>query len=131
MIIIAGSGMCESGRILHHLKNNIEESRNTILVVGYMAADTLGKKIVEKTSFVRIFGVEYELNAEVIVINAFSGHADKRELCDFALGCRPLKRIFLVHADPEQSQALFQALTQENMSAYIPAKDEEVLLSQA
>jgi len=129
MIIIAGSGMCESGRILHHLKNNIEESRNTILVVGYMAADTLGKKIVERARFVRIFGVEYELNAQVIVINAFSGHADKNELCDFALGTQPLKRIFLVHADPNQAQALLQILMQKNLNAYIPTKDEEVLLS--
>ncbi|MFH1269543.1 MAG: MBL fold metallo-hydrolase [Candidatus Omnitrophota bacterium] len=129
MIIIAGSGMCESGRILHHLKNNIEDSRNAILVVGYMASDTLGRKIVERAKFVRIFGVEYELNAEVIVINAFSGHADKNELCDFALGAQPLKRIFLVHADPDQSQALFQALIQKNLNTYLPRKDEEVLLS--
>ncbi|MDP3731901.1 MAG: MBL fold metallo-hydrolase [Candidatus Omnitrophota bacterium] len=128
MIIIAGSGMCESGRILHHLKNNIEESRNTILVVGYMAANTLGKKIVERLRSVRIFAVEYELNAEVIVINAFSGHADKNELCDFALAAQPLKRIFLVHADPDQAQALFEALTQKNLNAYMPVKDEEVLL---
>ncbi len=129
MIIIAGSGMCESGRILHHLKNNIEESRNTILVVGYMAANTLGKKIVERVRFVRIFGVEYELNAQVIVINAFSGHADKNELCEFALACQSLRRIFLVHADPDQSRALFETLTQKGLNAYIPAKDEEALLS--
>ncbi len=129
MIIIAGSGMCESGRILHHLKNNIGDSRNTILVVGYMAANTLGKKIVERVRFVRIFGVEYELNAQVIVINAFSGHADKNELCEFALACQPLRRIFLVHADPDQSRALFETLTQKGLNAYIPAKDEEALLS--
>jgi len=128
MIIIAGSGMCESGRILHHLKNNIEESRNAILVVGYMAANTLGKKIVERMRFVHIFGVEYELNAEVIVINAFSGHADKTELCDFTLAASPLKRIYLVHADPDQAQALFEALTQKGLNAYMPKKDEEVLL---
>jgi len=129
MIIIAGSGMCESGRILHHLKNNIEDSRNTILIVGYMAVDTLGRKIVEHARSVRIFGVEYELNAEVTVINAFSGHADKNELRDFALGAQPLKRIFLVHADPDQAQALFQVLTQNNLNAYMPVKDEEALLS--
>jgi len=129
MIIIAGSGMCESGRILHHLKNNIEDSRNTILVVGYMAANTLGKRIVEKVPFVRIFGVEYELNAEVVVINAFSGHADKNELCNFVSACLPLKRIFLVHGDLDQSQGLTDALTQKGLNAYIPAKDEEVLLS--
>lgn len=129
MIIIAGSGMCESGRILHHLKNNVEESRNTILVVGYMAANTLGKKLVERVRFVRIFGVECELNAQVVVINAFSGHADKNELRDFALGCQPLKRIFLVHADPDQSEALVQVLAQKNLNVHIPTKDEEILLS--
>ncbi|MDD4940025.1 MAG: MBL fold metallo-hydrolase [Candidatus Omnitrophica bacterium] len=129
MIIIAGSGMCESGRILHHLKNNIEESRNSILVVGYMAKDTLGRKIVERSRFVRIFGVEHELNAEVIVINSFSGHADKNELCDFALAASPLKRVFLVHSDPEQAQALSDALNEKNIKNYIPSKREEILLS--
>lgn len=129
MIIIAGSGMCESGRVLHHLKNNIEDSRNSILVVGYMAVDTLGRKIVERSRFVRIFGVEYELNAEVVVINAFSGHADKNELCDFVMSAEPLKRIFLVHADPDQSQTLYQTLINKGLNAYLPRRDEEVLLS--
>jgi len=128
MIIIAGSGMCEAGRILHHLKNNIEDSRNMILVVGYMAQNTLGRRIVERMPFVRIFGVEYELNAEVVVINAFSGHADKAELTDFVLASLPLKRIFLVHGDLDQSETLAQALTQKNLNVYIPSKDEEVLL---
>ncbi len=128
MIIIAGSGMCESGRILHHLSNNIEDSRTTILVVGYMARDTLGKRLVERQRLVRIFGVEYELNAEVVVINSFSGHADRNELLDFVSGCLPLKRIFLVHGDPEQSRALADALAQSGLNAHIPAKDEEVLL---
>lgn len=129
MIIISGSGMCESGRILHHLKNNIEDSRNTIIIVGYMAADTLGKKIVDNAPFVRIFGVEYELNAEVIVINAFSGHADKKELYDFVSACLPLRRIFLVHGDPDQSQALFDTLRENNLNAHVPSKDEEILLT--
>jgi metallo-beta-lactamase family protein len=128
MIIIAGNGMCESGRILHHLKNNIEESRNTILIVGYMAKDTLGKRIVDKARIVRIFGVEYELNAEVAVINSISGHADKSELLDFITACLPLKRVFLVHGDPEQSQALFDALSERNINAVIPEKDEEAFL---
>ena len=129
MIIIAGSGMCESGRILHHLQNNIEDTRNMILVVGYMARDTLGRKIVEKNPFVKIFGVEYELNAEVVVINAFSGHADQTELLDFVNGCLPLKRIFLVHGEVEQTQILADILTQKGLEVYIPDKDEEVLLN--
>lgn len=129
MIIIAGSGMCESGRILHHLRNNIEDSRTTILVVGYMAKDTLGRRIVEKNRFVRVFGVEHELNAEVVVINSFSGHADQNELLDFISACLPLKRIFLVHGDLEQSEALCGRLKQKGLDAYIPSKGEEVLLS--
>jgi len=128
MIIIAGNGMCESGRILHHLKNNIEESRNTILVVGYMAKDTLGKRIVDRVRIVRIFGVEYELNAEVAVINSISGHADKNELLDFISECLPLKQVFLVHGDLEQSQALADALSERGINSRIPEKDEEVVL---
>ena len=129
MIIIAGSGMCESGRILHHLQNNIEDSRNMILVVGYMAQDTLGRRIVEKLPFVKIFGVEHELNAEVVVINAFSGHADQTELLEFVSGCLPLKRIFLVHGEPEQSMILADILAQKGLNVHIPDKDEEVLLN--
>ncbi|MCX5709860.1 MAG: MBL fold metallo-hydrolase [Candidatus Omnitrophica bacterium] len=128
MIIIAGSGMCESGRILHHLKNNIEDSRNMVLVVGYMAEDTLGRRIVERSPFVRIFGVEHQLNAEVVIINAFSGHADSNELLDFVQECLPLKKIFLVHGDYSQSQAFFETLTKKGLNVYLPAKDEEVLL---
>ncbi|MDD5027059.1 MAG: MBL fold metallo-hydrolase [Candidatus Omnitrophica bacterium] len=128
MIIIAGSGMCESGRILHHLQNNIEDSRNTVLVVGYMAKDTLGRRIVDREKIVRIFGIEYELNAEVVIINAMSGHADKDELLEFVNACLPLKRIFLVHGEEEQCQALFDTLTQKGLNVYIPSKDEEVLL---
>jgi metallo-beta-lactamase family protein len=129
MIIIAGSGMCESGRILHHLKNNIEDSRNTILVVGFMAQDTLGRKLVEGQRIVRIFGVEYELNAEVVVINSFSGHADRSGLLEYAQACQPLKKIFIVHGDQDQSQKLCAALSGAGLNAYLPSKDEEVDLS--
>jgi metallo-beta-lactamase family protein len=129
MIIVAGSGMCESGRILHHLKNNIEDSRNTILVVGYMAKDTLGRRIAERARIVNIFGLDYELNAEVVIINSFSGHADRNGLLDFINACLPLKRIFLVHGDEEQLQLLFNALSEKGLDAYIPSKDEEACLT--
>jgi metallo-beta-lactamase family protein len=128
MVIIAGSGMCESGRILHHLKNNIEDSRNTVLVVGYMARNTLGKKIVERMRIVRIFGVEYELNAEVVVLNSLSGHADKNGLIDFVSRCLPLKRVFLVHGDEEASRALADSLSLKGLDVYIPDKDDEIKL---
>jgi metallo-beta-lactamase family protein len=129
MIIMAGSGMCESGRVLHHLKNSIEEKRNTVLVVGYMAQDTLGRRIVERVPSVRIFGIEHELNAEVAVINAFSGHADRDGLMNFITACLPLKRIFLVHGDVEQSGALQEACINKGLNAYIPFKNEEVVLN--
>ena len=129
MVIIAGSGMCESGRVLHHLRNNIEDSRNTVLVVGYMAKDTLGRRIVERDKFVRIFGVEQELNAEVVIVNAFSAHADKDELLELVNECLPLKRIFLVHGEEEQCQALWTALSQKGLDAYIPMPEEEVSLA--
>ena len=128
MIIISASGMCESGRVLHHLKNNIEDSRNMIVVVGDMAKDTLGRRIVEQSRFVRIYGVEYELNAEVVVINAFSGHADRNDLFSFVSSCLPLKRVFLVHGDEEQTWALFDMLYQQEINAYMPHKEETVEL---
>jgi metallo-beta-lactamase family protein len=130
MIIIAGSGMCESGRILHHLTNNVADSRNTILIVGYMAKDTLGRRIVERERFIRIFGVEHELNAEVVIINAFSGHADRDDLIEYVTSCMPLKRVFLVHGEEEQSQALFDVLSEKQFPVYMPAKNEEVLLAE-
>lgn len=129
MIVIAGSGMCESGRVLHHLRNTIEDSRNTVLVVGYMAKDTLGRRIVERDRFVRIFGVEHQLNAEVVIINAFSGHADKNDLFEFISACLPLKRIFLVHGDEEQTWALFDRLFNLGFNVYMPHREEEVELA--
>lgn len=128
MIVIAGSGMCESGRVVHHLQNNIEDSRNTILVVGFMAQNTLGRKIVEKQRFVKIFGIEHELNAEVSIINAFSCHADKDDLVRFVSQCSTAKKIFLVHGDEEQTQIFYNTLTEKGFPAYMPVKDEEVIL---
>jgi metallo-beta-lactamase family protein len=128
MIILAGSGMCEAGRVLHHLKNNITESRNTVLVVGYMAKDTLGKKIVDKEKIVRIYGLEYELNAEVVVINALSGHADRDDLLNYAKESAPANGIFLVHGDEEQTKSLYDLLVSEGLKAAMPVKDEEVVL---
>lgn len=127
MIIIAGSGMCESGRILHHLKNNISNPQNTILVVGYMAENTLGKRIVNREPAVRIFGEDYELKAKVAIINAFSGHADKNGLVDYVLASNGnLKKIFIVHGDLEQSEAFNLNLQNLGFPSYLPKRDEEV-----
>ncbi|MDD5291927.1 MAG: MBL fold metallo-hydrolase [Candidatus Omnitrophica bacterium] len=128
MIIIAGSGMCEAGRVQHHLKNNISESKNTVVVVGYMAENTLGRKIVEKQRYVSIYGVEYELNAEVVVINALSGHADKNELLGYAKSCMPIKKVFVVHGDEAQSKNLHDMLSEAGIKSRLPDKDEEIVL---
>ena len=129
MVIISGSGMCESGRILHHLKHNIEDSRNTILIVGFMAKDTLGRKLVERQPTVPIFGITYQLNAEVVVLNSFSGHADKKELLSFVRRCLPLKGVFLVHGEEDQLASLYKELNKKGIKASIPYKNEQVQLN--
>jgi metallo-beta-lactamase family protein len=111
MIIMAGSGMCEGGRILHHLRNNIANEKTMILIVGFQAKNTLGRKIVERQSTVRIFGMSHDLEAEVRIINAYSGHADMDDLDRFALHSKDtLKQLFLVHGELEQSQAMAERL---------------------
>lgn len=107
VVIISASGMAEVGRILHHLKNNIEDERNTILVTSWMAPHTLGRRLVEGVSPVRIFGEAYELRAEVAVINGFSAHAGQDFLLEYALASRQtLQRIFLVHGEQPAAEGL-------------------------
>jgi metallo-beta-lactamase family protein len=110
-IIISASGMAEHGRILHHLKNHIEDPRTTVLITGWQAPETLGRRLVEKTKVVRIFGDEYHNNARVEVLNGFSGHADRDELLDWvgAMQRQP-KRTFLVHGEPESALAMADSL---------------------
>jgi len=102
MIIISASGMCEAGRILHHLKNNIENEKNTVMIVGYMAQHTLGRRIVEKNDVVKIFGKLYKLNAEVVVMNTFSGHADRNDLLNYVDNITPRCKTFVfVHGEED------------------------------
>jgi len=111
-IIISASGMCENGRILHHLRNNIEEPRNTIMLVGFMAKDTLGRKILEKQAVVNIFGEPYHLRAEVVIMDAFSGHADRSDLLDYISKVKGINKIFLVHGEEDQSNAFKEFLNE-------------------
>jgi metallo-beta-lactamase family protein len=129
MIIISASGMCENGRILHHLKNNIENPHNTILVVGFMAKNTLGRRIVEKQKLVRIFGQLHEVKAEVAVFDAFSAHADEEGLFEYVRSCKGnLKQIFIVHGERDQSDALRARLKRLDIKIRIPAKNDTVFL---
>ncbi len=130
MIIISASGMCEAGRILHHLRNNIANPANTILIVGYAARNTLGRRIVEREPTVRIFGEEHDLRAEVVVMNAFSAHADQQDLLDYvARLAGRLKKIFIVHGEEDQSGKLAALLAERGLSAHIPSPEEECELA--
>jgi len=131
MVIITASGMCEAGRILHHLKNNIGDSRNTVLFVGFQAEHTLGRRILDGHERVSIFGNKYNVKARVESIDGYSAHADRNELLSYMnqLGPRNIKRAFVVHGDEENSLALAEGLKQVGMpSVQVPKLGEKVTL---
>jgi metallo-beta-lactamase family protein len=111
MVIISASGMCEGGRILHHLKNNIEDPKNIVLFVGYQAEHTLGRYLLEGNDPVRIYGEEYTVRARMETINALSAHADHREILDYyrSMDAAP-RRAFVVHGEPEPAEAIAAGL---------------------
>jgi metallo-beta-lactamase family protein len=110
-IIISASGMCEAGRVLHHLKHNIEDARNTILFVGYQAENTLGRRLVDGIPRVKIFGDEFTVRAQVYALEGFSAHADRRELFEWVKATRAsLRGVFVVHGDEARAQTFAGAL---------------------
>jgi metallo-beta-lactamase family protein len=111
-IILSASGMCETGRILHHLKNNIEDPRTTVVIVGWMAPHTLGRRLADRERVVRIFGQEYERRAEVEILNGFSAHADRDELLAWfdASQSPELEQVYVVHGEVESSMALAEEI---------------------
>ncbi len=110
-VVISASGMCEQGRILHHLRNNIEDPRNTVLITGFQAQDTLGRKLVEKWPEVAIFGEPLRVRAEISSLDELSGHADQHELLQWIEPLAPsLRKVFLVHGEPQQSEVLAKLL---------------------
>ncbi len=112
MLIISASGMCEGGRVLHHLRNNIEKENTTILLVGYQAQGTLGRKLQDGLKKVKIFGLEHEVWARVETMHSFSSHADKNDLMAFIKAVNPARGTFLVHGDTEARAALSAALAE-------------------
>ena len=107
LIIISADGMCEAGRIQHHLIHNISDPNTTILIVGYMAQNTLGRRIRNKENEVKIHGQWFKRNAEVETINSFSAHADYKETITWlnATDTSRLKKIFMVHGEPKAQKA--------------------------
>jgi metallo-beta-lactamase family protein len=110
-IIISASGMCEAGRILHHLKNNIGDPKTTVLFVGYCAENTLGRRIRDHEREVSILGDRYKVRAKIEIIDSFSGHADHSELLDYfqRMGGKK-ERVWLVHGEPENALKLREGL---------------------
>lgn len=130
-MIISASGMCESGRILHHLANNIENPNNIVLIVGYNAQHTLGRKIVDGEKTVNVLGDQYNLNAEVITLQSFSAHADSNELFNYCdqLDKSRLQNIYLVHGDLDQQEIFKTKLEVSGFSnVTIPNKGDVIEL---
>lgn len=140
-IVIAGSGMCEAGRILHHLRYKIHNPKTTILIVGFMAENTLGRRILElgKTyeedgrtgnpPIVRFFNKEYPLKAHVVKLGGFSAHADRSEMLRFLKESNlNIKRIAVVHGEEEQSLSFGKYLEAEGYSVVVPLSGETIVL---
>jgi metallo-beta-lactamase family protein len=116
MIIISASGMAETGRILHHLKNNIENPRNTILIVSWQAPDTLGRHLADRDKRVRIFGEPYDVRAEISTIGGLSGHAGQDLLIRYAAAVKKqVRQVFLVHGEPSPASILMDKLKEQSL----------------
>jgi metallo-beta-lactamase family protein len=122
MVIISASGMAETGRILHHLKNNIENPLNTVCIVSWQAPHTLGRRLADREKQVRIFGEPYTVNAEIATIGGLSGHAGQDLLTKYAVNVKDtVKKVFLVHGEEMPAMALSQKLLERDMrEVYYP-----------
>lgn len=132
MVVIAGSGMAESGRILHHLANGASDPRNTVLIVGFQAEHTLGRRIVERRPMIKVFGEQIPLRARVEVINGYSAHADEKELVEWldatkARGGR-MSEVWLVHGELAAQDALAATLRARAYAVSAPAPRDRVQL---
>ena len=125
-MVISASGMCEGGRVLHHLRNNIGDARNTVLLTGYQAENTLGRKLLDGWKEVPIYGDMVQVRAQVEKIDELSGHADQKELLDWIQPVASgLKRIFLVHGEGESQTVFSKAITDRyGIPVLIPQRGE-------
>ena len=130
MIIISASGMAETGRILHHLKNNIENPKNTVCIVSWQAPYTLGRRLADREKQVKIFGEVYNRKAEVATIGGLSGHAGQDLLLKYAMGVKDtVKQIFLVHGEEKQAMTLLGLLKERKLNrVHYPDLHESVEL---
>src|SRR6266508_2361444 len=122
MVIISASGMAETGRILHHLKNNVEDPKNTVCIVSWQAPDTLGRRLADREKQIKIFGEPYTVKAEIATIGGLSGHAGQDLLTKYALNTSSsVKKVFLVHGEERPAAALTKKFMERNLSeVYYP-----------
>jgi metallo-beta-lactamase family protein len=138
-IVISASGMCEGGRILHHLRHKIHNQKNTILVVGFMAAHTLGRRILDlglaweekgrkgHAPLVKFYNKEYPLKARVVKLGGFSAHGDRNEMLRFLKESNlRIKKIAVVHGEEDQSTAFADYLTENGFKAFVPHSGQTV-----
>ena len=128
MVIMAGSGMCEAGRIRHHLKNELEDERNCIVAVGFMAENTLGRRIVDPMiTSVRIFDKMYQKKAQIVYIDAYSGHADMADLDHFVVDIEGLQKMILVHGEIHQMEPFAKRMAAAKGIPVLMPEREEVI----
>lgn len=127
-IIIAGNGMCSAGRIKHHIANNIEDDKNTLLFVGFQVDGTLGEIIKNGEKNIHLLGKEVKVRAKIESIEGFSAHADKVELLKWLNNFSSKPKVFIIHGDLEQQEALAKNLSKEKFSCYIPSLNETIKL---
>ena len=138
-IVLAGSGMCEGGRILHHLRHKIHDERNTVLIVGYMGTNTFGRLIQEKAAAwqeegrkgeapsVRFYNKEYPLKAQVVTLGGFSAHGDRDEMTRVLTESNlEVRRIALVHGEEDQSMAFKKHLEGKGFEVTVPYKGQSL-----
>ena len=129
-IIIAGSGMCNGGRITHHFKHRIWDKNNTVIFVGYQATGTLGRQIVEGAEWITLYGEDIIVKANIHTINGFSAHADRHGIIKWIKKIKGLKKVFLIHGEKEAQVAFKKELLQElKFDAHIVNFKEKIILS--
>jgi len=126
-IVIAGSGMCSGGRILHHLKNNVWRPECHLVIVGFQAYGTLGRRLVDGADTIRLFGDEYRVRINVHTIGGLSAHGDQQDLVEWYGGFRNRPPVYLVHGEPEAQKVLAGKLrTDLDAPAFIAERGQKV-----
>lgn len=123
-IIISGSGMMTAGRVVHHLRHTISNHKNALIITGYQAAGTLGRRLLEGAERVELYGDSFDVRARIEVFNEFSAHADKSQLIDYIDKCRGVQQIMLVHGEPEQADVFGAELSAHNRAWHVVRPNE-------